>query len=207
MIVKSPAVMPKFDVDHLVRRRSFVLRVPDSASQTLLKLLFSSLYATTPTVHKKPNRDVPVGTVIFDPDGEYFWPDDTGRPGLLRRAHLEQRLVVFTNKKGDSPFYQSFVAGPIKLDIRRLPASSVVSIAPAGRSPNPTERDQASPLVATKMAGTRRSHPCRQDARRRQWGRANSQPRRGARHRRVGCREVEHGQHRRDAARSEQPHA
>ena len=129
MIVKSPAVMPKFDVDHLVRRRSFVFARAGFGKSNLVKLLFSSLYATTPTVHKKPNRDVPVGTVIFDPDGEYFWPDDTGRPGLCDVPHLEQRLVVFTNKKGDSPFYQSFVAGPIKLDIRRLPASSVVSIA------------------------------------------------------------------------------
>jgi uncharacterized protein len=37
--------------------------------------------------------------------------------------------VVFTNRTGPSQFYQSYVAGDIKLDIRRLRPSDVVSIA------------------------------------------------------------------------------
>jgi len=70
-----------------------------------------------------------VGTVIFDPDGEYYWPDDKNRPGLCDVVELENKIVVFTKKKGPSPFYQSFVANDIKLDIRRLRPSEVISIA------------------------------------------------------------------------------
>jgi hypothetical protein len=70
-----------------------------------------------------------VGTVIFDPDGEYYWPDDKNRPGLCDVPELENKIVVFTKKKGPSPFYQSFVANDIKLDIRRLRPSEVISIA------------------------------------------------------------------------------
>ena len=70
-----------------------------------------------------------MGTVIFDPDGEYYWPDDKNRPGLCDVVELENKIVVFTKKKGPSPFYQSFVANDIKLDIRRLRPSEVISIA------------------------------------------------------------------------------
>jgi hypothetical protein len=70
-----------------------------------------------------------VGTLIFDPDGEYFWPDDRGRPGLCDVPSLEDKVVVFTDRRNPSPFYQSFVAGGIKLDIRRLRPGDVISIA------------------------------------------------------------------------------
>src|SRR5207245_822128 len=42
---------------------------------------------------------------------------------------LRDQVVVFTRRHGPSPYYQSFVAGSIKLDIRRLRPSDVVSIA------------------------------------------------------------------------------
>jgi uncharacterized protein len=75
--------------------------------------------------------------VIFDPDGEYFWPDDKGRPGLCDVPELEDKLVVFTSRRGPSEFYESFVAGGVKLDIRRLKPSDVISIALA-----PDKQDQ-----------------------------------------------------------------
>ena len=100
----------------------------------LNKLLFSMLYETTPTVEKRGGREVPVGTVIFDPDGEYFWPDDKGRPGLCDVPHLQDKLVVFTPRSAPSGYYGSFVAGGVKLDIRQLPPGDVISIAlPPGR--------------------------------------------------------------------------
>jgi len=95
----------------------------------LNKLLFSKLYETTPTVTKRGDREEPVGTIIFDPDGEYFWPDDKGRPGLCDVPHLQDKLVVFTARSAPSPFYGSFTAGGIKLDIRQLRPSDVISIA------------------------------------------------------------------------------
>ena len=52
---------------------------------------------------KRGGRQVPVGTVIFDPDGEYFWPDDKGRPGLCDVPELQDKLVVFTQATRAEP--------------------------------------------------------------------------------------------------------
>jgi DNA helicase HerA-like ATPase len=125
----EPAVVPHFKADHLVSRRSFVFARAGFGKSNLVKLLFSNLYKTDPVVEKRKGRTVPVGTVIFDPDGEYFWPDDKNRPGLCDVPGLENKVVVFTNRKGPSDFYNSFVAGGIKLDIRRLRPADVISIA------------------------------------------------------------------------------
>jgi hypothetical protein len=129
MQVKSPAVISKFDVSHLVSRRSFVFARAGFGKSNLVKLLFSNLYKIPPTVEKRKGKKVRVGTIIFDPDGEYFWPDDKNRPGLCDVPDLEDKVVVFTKKKGPSPFYDSFVAGDIKLDIRQLRPSDVIGIA------------------------------------------------------------------------------
>ena len=129
MQVASPSVMVHFPVESLVSRRSFVFARAGFGKSNLNKLLFSKLYESTPYVIKRGDRQVPVGTVIFDPDGEYFWPDDRGRPGLCDVPHLEDKLVVFTERRNPSPFYQGFVAGGIKLDIRRLRPSDVIGIA------------------------------------------------------------------------------
>ena len=137
MQVREPAIVPKFETASLVARRTFVFARAGFGKSNLVKLLFANLYEQAPTVEKRGGRRVPVGTLVFDPDGEYYWPDDKGRPGLCDVEHLEDKLVVFTDKKGPSPFYQSFVAGGIKLDIRRLPASAVIAIALA-----PERQDQ-----------------------------------------------------------------
>ena len=129
MQILSPGVMVHFPVESLVSRRSFVFARAGFGKSNLNKLLFSELYKSTPYVTKRGDRQVPVGTVIFDPDGEYFWPDDRGRPGLCDVPHLEDKLVVFTERRNPSSFYQGFVAGGIKLDIRRLRPSDVIGIA------------------------------------------------------------------------------
>ncbi|PYY10990.1 MAG: ATPase [Acidobacteria bacterium] len=129
MQFRSPSIVPKFQARNLVSRRSFVFARAGFGKSNLVKLLFSNLYRDTPTAEKRGGRQVPVGTVIFDPDGEYFWPDDKNRPGLCDVPHLQDKVVVFTRRAGPSPFYQSFVAGDIRLDIRRLRPADVVSIA------------------------------------------------------------------------------
>lgn len=129
MQVKKPCVIPKFRVLDLVARRTLVFARAGFGKSNLVKLLFANLYKNTPTVEKRGGRHVPVGTVIFDPDGEYFWPDDKNRPGLCDVPELEDKVVVFTPRAGPSPFYQSFVAGDIRLDIRRLRPGDVISIA------------------------------------------------------------------------------
>jgi hypothetical protein len=129
MRVEAPEIMVRFPVSSLVARRSFVFARAGFGKSNLNKLLFSKLYETTPTVTKRGDREEPVGTIIFDPDGEYFWPDDKGRPGLCDVPHLQDKLVVFTARSAPSPFYGSFTAGGIKLDIRQLRPSDVISIA------------------------------------------------------------------------------
>ncbi|MBT9173646.1 MAG: hypothetical protein DDT21_02047 [Syntrophomonadaceae bacterium] len=129
MQVLQPEVMVRFAIESLVSRRSFIFARAGFGKSNLNKLLFSRLYETTPHVTKRRDKRVPVGTIIFDPDGEYFWPDDKGRPGLCDVPALEDKLVVFTGRKNPSPFYQSFVAGGIRLDVRRLRPSDVIAIA------------------------------------------------------------------------------
>jgi uncharacterized protein len=129
MQILQPEVQVRFPTTSLVSRRTFVCARAGFGKSNLNKLLFSQLYEKTPTVPKRGGKLVPVGTVVFDPDGEYFWPDDKGRPGLCDVPALEDKLVVFTARKNPSPFYQSFVAGGIKLDIRRLRPSDVIAIA------------------------------------------------------------------------------
>jgi hypothetical protein len=129
MQTKSPEIQVKFPMINLVSRRSFIFARAGFGKSNLNKLLFSALYEETPKVEKRKGRFVPVGTILFDPDGEYFWPDDKGRPGLCDVPHMQDKLVVFTNRKGPSQFYDSFVAGGIKLDIRRLRPTDVITIA------------------------------------------------------------------------------
>ena len=128
MQVMQPEIQVRFAVRNLVSRRSFVFARAGFGKSNLNKLLFAQLYENTPTITKR-NREAPVGTLIFDPDGEYFWPDDKGRPGLSDVPHLQDKLVVFTPRQAPSPYYGSFVVQGIKLDIRRLRPSDVIAIA------------------------------------------------------------------------------
>lgn len=125
----SPEMHVRFAASSLVSRRSFVFARAGFGKSNLNKLLFSELYRSDPTVTKRGGRHVPVGTIIFDPDGEYFWPDDKDRPGLADVPHLKDRLVVFTSRKAPSAYYGSFIAAGIKLDIRTLSASDIVALA------------------------------------------------------------------------------
>jgi DNA helicase HerA-like ATPase len=126
--IKPFSAAVRFPIKHLVSRRTFVFARAGYGKSNLNKLLFSTLYSSDCNVTKR-NRDVPVGTIIFDPDGEYFWPDDKGNPGLCDVPQLKDRIVVFTSREAPSQFYGSFVAGGIKVDIRRLRPSDVLSIA------------------------------------------------------------------------------
>ena len=129
MKIIGPRVNPKFEISSLISKRTFVFARAGFGKSNLIKLLFSNLYKNTPTVQKRGGNQVPVGTVLFDPDGEYFWPDDKGRPGLCDVPELKDKIVVFTQRGAPSSFYGSFIAGNVKLDIRRLKPTDVISIA------------------------------------------------------------------------------
>lgn len=98
MVVLQPAILPRFEASHLVSRRTFVFARAGFGKSNLIKLLFSRLYAGDPVLPSR-NGPVPVGTIIFDPDGEYFWPDSSGRPGLTDVPGLTDRTVVFTSRR------------------------------------------------------------------------------------------------------------
>ncbi len=133
MVLLHPPILPRFHVSQLVSRRSFVFARAGFGKSNLIKLLFSRLYATDPVLRSR-SGPVGVGTVIFDPDGEYFWPDAHGRPGLADVPELTDRLVVFTSQQAPSAAYRSFVVDQVKLDIRQLSAQRVLGIAlPADR--------------------------------------------------------------------------
>jgi hypothetical protein len=133
MVLLHPPILPRFHVSQLVSRRSFVFARAGFGKSNLIKLLFSRLYTADPVLASRAGP-VGVGTVIFDPDGEYFWPDAHGRPGLADVPELTDRLVVFTSQQAPSPVYRSFVVDQVKLDIRQLSAQRVLSIAlPAER--------------------------------------------------------------------------
>lgn len=126
---RTPDITVKFPISNLVSRRSVIFARAGYGKSNLNKLLFSTLYSGRPVVRKRGEREVPVGTIIFDPDGEYFWPDDKGRPGFCDVEALQDQVVVFTSREAPSPFYGSFVAGSVRLDIRRLQPADVISIA------------------------------------------------------------------------------
>jgi hypothetical protein len=149
MVRLSPPILPRFQVAQLASRRSFVFARAGFGKSNLIKLLFSRLYATDPVMESR-SREAGIGTIIFDPDGEYFWPDAHGRPGLCDVPELTERLVVFTAQQAPSAAYQSFVVDQVKLDIRQLSAQRVLGIA------LPAERQDQQNVTKLKSLGTER---------------------------------------------------
>lgn len=126
LISLDPHLQVTFDINKLVSRRSVVFARAGYGKSNLVKFLIAELYQKQPMTA----NDRPVGTLIFDPDGEYFWPDHVAnRPGLCDVPHLRERLLVFTNRPAPSAYYGSWKAGEVKLDIRDLFPSDVISIA------------------------------------------------------------------------------
>jgi hypothetical protein len=124
----NPELKVTFDVNHLVSKRSLIFARAGYGKSNLMKYLMTELYQDAP----KTERGMPVGTLIFDPDGEYFWADKVrSRPGLCDVPHLKDKIMVFTNRKPLNDHYASWKVGEVKLDIRDLPAREVISIAVA----------------------------------------------------------------------------
>ncbi len=122
----DPKLVVTFDVRRLVSRRSVVFARAGYGKSNLMKYLLAELYREAP----KTDSGIDVGTLIFDADGEYFWPDRVkGRPGLCDVPHLRDRVVAFTNRQPPSPYYESWKVGGVKLDIRDLRPRDVIGIA------------------------------------------------------------------------------
>ena len=122
----DPRLQVTFDIKNLVSRRSVVFARAGYGKSNLVKFLVAELYKEQPVT----SSGRPVGALIFDPDGEYFWPDRVAnRPGLCDVPHLKDRLIAFTNRPAPNPYYGSWKAGEVKLDIRDIAPRDVISIA------------------------------------------------------------------------------
>lgn len=106
----------KFDLDHLIAKRSFVFARAGYGKSNLVKLLIAKLY-------EKPRN---VGMLIFDPEGEYAFADDQGRPGLTNIPYLQKRIIVFTDRDLPSGM-KKYVGGRTRLNLAEMKASVVVS--------------------------------------------------------------------------------
>jgi DNA helicase HerA-like ATPase len=122
----TPKLTVKFNINNLVSKRSVVFARAGYGKSNLIKYLISELYKNGVPKTEKGHE---VGTLIFDAEGEYFWPDFKNRPGLCDVKHLQDHIVIFTNRKGKNDYYESWKAGSVKLDIRNLPARDVIGIA------------------------------------------------------------------------------
>lgn len=126
----DPQLPVTFNIRNLVSRRSVVFARAGYGKSNLIKYLIAELYKSPP----RTDGDLPVGTLIFDADGEYFWPDvvkNPPRPGLCDVPHLKDQIVLFTNRAPRNAYYGSWKVDAVKLDIRDLPAREVVGIAVA----------------------------------------------------------------------------
>lgn len=124
----EPKLTVTFDIGNLVSRRTVVFARAGYGKSNLIKFHVGELYHQTP----KTEKGLDVGTLIFDPDGGYFWPDTVkNRPGLCNVPQLQDKLVI-SNRSAPNPHYGSWKVGEVKLDIRHLPARGVVGIAISG---------------------------------------------------------------------------
>ena len=125
-LLPQPQTFPvNFDVKSLISRRSFVFARAGYGKSNMLKLLISQLYAGD---GPKDRSGRSVGMLVLDPEGEYFWPDEDARPGLCNVPHLKDKVAVFTDRLEPNPYYGSWKVGGIKLDVRELLPSDVVSL-------------------------------------------------------------------------------
>ena len=123
----DPPLPVTFDINKLVARRTAVFARAGYGKSNLMKYLISELYRGAPKTEGGNSR--PVGMLIFDADGEYFWPDSKGRPGLCDMSHLMDKIAVFSPRKPKNKHYEQWLGGNVKMDIRLLKASDVFSIA------------------------------------------------------------------------------
>lgn len=123
----APKLKVTFNINNLVSKRSVVFARAGYGKSNLIKYLIAELYRNgIPQTQNRHNA----GVLIFDADGEYFWPNIfNNRPGLCDVPQLRERIIVFTNRDGINPYYESWKAGEVRLDIRELPARDVIGIA------------------------------------------------------------------------------
>lgn len=123
----EPQLSVDFNIRNLIARRTAVFARAGYGKSNLMKYLIAALYE-----EKAPKTDDgrAVGTLIFDADGEYFWPNEVNnRPGLCDVPHLKDKLAVFTNRAKRNDAYDNWTVGGVKLDLRQIKPRDVLPIA------------------------------------------------------------------------------
>ena len=143
----TPHLKVNFNINNLVSKRSVVFARAGYGKSNLIKYLISDLYKNN-GLNAVTDKGDKVGTLIFDADGEYFWPDHKGRPGLCDVPDIREQIVVFTSRSQENRYYESFKAGAVKLDIRDLPARDVIGIAIS------TDRQEQQNILKLKSLGS-----------------------------------------------------
>jgi len=143
----SPNLTVTFNINNLVSRRSVVFARAGYGKSNLIKFLVAELYRAG---NPKTDRNKNVGVLIFDADGEYFWPDFKGRPGLCDVEQLRDHLVIFTSRPATTKYYDSWKAGNVRIDIRDLPARDVIGI-----SITPDRQNQQNVIKLKSLNSTR----------------------------------------------------
>ena len=140
----KPSLSVDFNIRNLIARRTAVFARAGYGKSNLIKYLVSELYRGDP----KTKDGRPVGTLVFDANGEYFWPnEENGRPGLCDIPHLRDKLTVFTNHPPRNDDYDQWTAGGVKLDLRGLKSRDVLSIA---LSPERLEQQNVRRMMSLK---------------------------------------------------------
>ncbi len=116
----QPKLPIRFDIKHLISRRTYVFARAGYGKSILIKLLITKLY----------EKEQDCGMLIFDPEGEYAFPDKKGRPGLACIPELASKMVVFTDRKYPnlSNEFKRMIAGQVRLNLSEFDSSDVVNL-------------------------------------------------------------------------------
>jgi hypothetical protein len=118
-VSNQPKLPILFNIDNLVSKRTFVFARAGYGKSNLIKMLLTLLY----------EKEQDVGVLLFDPEGEYAFPDKWGRPGLADVPELAGKIVVFTDRNDPKlpEKYRRMIAGRVKLNLAEFSANDIIA--------------------------------------------------------------------------------
>lgn len=123
----NPALEVHFDIDSLISKRTFVFARAGYGKSNLQKLLLCKLFENGRPKTTVGSQNRPVGILVLDPEGEYFWPDQHGRPGLCDVPHLKDYIAVFTDREPPHDYYGKWKIGPVRLNLAECLPSEIAN--------------------------------------------------------------------------------
>ncbi len=119
----SPEIPVYFDMKSFIGTRSFLFARSGFGKSNLNKVIF----ANVALLHKKIREgEVPSflrkkpSVLLFDMEGEYFWPDQNERPGLCNIETIKDEIEVFTEQKHILEKFNQCISGNLKINLRSV---------------------------------------------------------------------------------------